>query len=46
MDGRLPHAAQWEAAKHWSPSSTASTAADIGICSCSSEAYNLAAAFN
>lgn len=43
MDGRVPHAAQWEAAKALTAEFFGLTAAEIGICSCSSEAYNLAA---
>ncbi|MBN9120547.1 MAG: aminotransferase class V-fold PLP-dependent enzyme [Planctomycetes bacterium] len=43
MDGRKPHAAQWEAAKALTAEFYGLTAAEIGICSCSSEAYNLAA---
>lgn len=43
MDGRVPHAAQWEAAKALTAEFFGLTPAEIGICSCSSEAYNLAA---
>ncbi|VTR93782.1 class v : Uncharacterized protein OS=Planctomyces maris DSM 8797 GN=PM8797T_21763 PE=3 SV=1: Aminotran_5 [Gemmata massiliana] len=43
MDGRIPHAAQWEAAKALTAEFFELTPAEIGICSCSSEAYNLAA---
>src|SRR4051812_49116733 len=43
MDGRKPHAAQWEAAKALTAEFYGLTPAEIGICSCSSEAYNLAA---
>ncbi|AWM37440.1 Cysteine desulfurase [Gemmata obscuriglobus] len=43
MDGRVPHAAQWEAARALTAEFLGLTAAEIGICSCSSEAYNLAA---
>jgi selenocysteine lyase/cysteine desulfurase len=43
MDGRMPHAEQWEAAKALVAESYGLTPAEIGICSCSSEAYNLAA---
>jgi cysteine desulfurase/selenocysteine lyase len=43
MDGRKPHAAQWEAAKALVAEFYGLTPAEIGICSCSSEAYNLAA---
>lgn len=43
MDGRVPHAAQWDAAKLLTAEFYGLTPAEIGICSCSSEAYNLAA---
>lgn len=43
MDGRAAHAAQWEAVKTLTAALYGLTAAEIGICSCSSEAYNLAA---
>src|SRR5437764_7568611 len=43
MDGRKAHAEQWEAAKALIGEFYGLTAAEIGICSCSSEAYNLAA---
>jgi selenocysteine lyase/cysteine desulfurase len=43
MDGRKPHAAQWEAAKALTAEFYGLTPSEIGICSCSSEAYNLAA---
>lgn len=43
MDGRQPHAAQWEAAKRLVADFYGLSPAEIGICSCSSEAYNLAA---
>jgi selenocysteine lyase/cysteine desulfurase len=43
MDGRKPHAAQWDAAKELVAEFYGLTADEIGICSCSSEAYNLAA---
>jgi selenocysteine lyase/cysteine desulfurase len=43
MDGRKAHAAQWEAAKALVAEFYGLTPAEIGICSCSSEAYNLAA---
>lgn len=43
MDGRTPHAAEWEAAKALTAEFYGLTPAEIGICSCSSEAYNLAA---
>lgn len=43
MDGRKLHAAQWEACKALVAEFYGLTAGEIGICSCSSEAYNLAA---
>lgn len=43
MDGRIPHAAQWEAARTLTAEFFGLTAGEIGICSCSSEAFNLAA---
>src|SRR5205085_5716199 len=43
MDGRKPHGGQWEAAKALVAEFYGLTAAEVGICSCSSEAYNLAA---
>ena len=43
MDGRPLHAEQWEAAKALVAGFYGLTPAEIGICSCSSEAYNLAA---
>jgi cysteine desulfurase/selenocysteine lyase len=43
MDGRIAHAAQWETAKALTAEFFGLTPAEIGICSCSSEAYNLAA---
>ncbi len=43
MDGRPLHAAQWEAAKALVGEFYGLSPAEIGICSCSSEAYNLAA---
>jgi selenocysteine lyase/cysteine desulfurase len=43
MDGRKPHAAEWEAAKPIVAEFYGLTPGEIGICSCSSEAYNLAA---
>lgn len=43
MDGRKPHAAQWDAAKALVAEFYGLSPAEIGICSCSSEAYNLAA---
>jgi selenocysteine lyase/cysteine desulfurase len=43
MDGRIPHAAEWEALRAVTAEFFGLTASEIGICSCSSEAYNLAA---
>lgn len=43
MDGRKPHAAQWDTAKALTAEFFGLTPSEIGICSCSSEAYNLAA---
>ncbi len=43
MDGRIAHAAQWEAARALTAEFFGLTADEVGICSCSSEAYNLAA---
>ncbi len=43
MDGRKKHAEWWEAAKALVAEFYGLTPAEIGICSCSSEAYNLAA---
>jgi cysteine desulfurase / selenocysteine lyase len=43
MDGRKPHEAQWHAAREQAARAFGLTAEEIGICSCSSEAYNLAA---
>jgi cysteine desulfurase/selenocysteine lyase len=43
MDGREPHFAQWEAAKALIAEFYGLSAAEVSICSCSSEAYNLAA---
>ena len=43
MDGRLLHQAQWEAAKEQIARAYGLKPEEIGICSCSSEAYNLAA---
>lgn len=43
MDGRTAHAAEWEAAKVLAAEFLGLTPAEVGICSCSSEAYNLAA---
>ena len=44
MDGRDLHAAQWNAAKDHVAHFYGLTAGEVSICSCSSEAYNLAAA--
>lgn len=43
MDGRLAHAAQWQAVRELAGELYGLSADEIGICSCSSEAYNLAA---
>ena len=43
MDGREPHFAQWEAAKGLVAEFYGLSAEEVSICSCSSEAYNLAA---
>ncbi len=43
MDGRTPHAEQWDLLKGLVAEFYGLTADEIGICSCSSEAYNLAA---
>jgi selenocysteine lyase/cysteine desulfurase len=43
MDGRKLHAVQWDAAKALIAEFYGLSPAEIGICSCSSEAYNLAA---
>ncbi|HZL88495.1 MAG TPA: aminotransferase class V-fold PLP-dependent enzyme [Pirellulaceae bacterium] len=43
MDGRLKHAQVWEAAKAAVADLYGLTASEVGICSCSSEAFNLAA---
>lgn len=43
MDGRKPHEARWQAAREQTAKAFGLTADEIGICSCSSEAYNLAA---
>lgn len=43
MDGRLAHAAQWEAVRGLTAELYGLTADEIGICSCASEAFNLAA---
>src|SRR5262245_4041062 len=43
MDGRQRHFAEWEAAKALTAAFFGLAPAEVGICSCSSEAYNLAA---
>lgn len=43
MDGRIAHAAQWESAKERVAQLYGLTSPEVSICSCSSEAYNLAA---
>ncbi len=43
MDGRLRHAAEWDATRALAAEFFGLTPAEIGLCSCSSEAYNLAA---
>jgi selenocysteine lyase/cysteine desulfurase len=43
MDGRKPHGEQWDAAKQLVGEFYGLTAGEVGICSCASEAYNLAA---
>lgn len=43
MEGRLLHEAQWRAARELTASFYGLTSEEIAICSCSSEAYNLAA---
>jgi len=43
MDGRLLHEAQWNAVRELAANAFGLTADEIGICSCSSEAFNLAA---
>jgi cysteine desulfurase/selenocysteine lyase len=43
MDGRGPHFAEWDAAKERLAQMYGLTADEVTICSCSSEAYNLAA---
>jgi cysteine desulfurase/selenocysteine lyase len=42
MDGRSLHEAQWHAARRQAARAYGLTEDEIGICSCSSEAYNLA----
>jgi cysteine desulfurase / selenocysteine lyase len=43
MDGRTAHSAQWETVKGLAAEFLGLTPAEVGICSCSSEAFNLAA---
>jgi selenocysteine lyase/cysteine desulfurase len=43
MDGRPLHEAQWESARELAAEFYGLSSDEIGICSCSSEAYNLAA---
>jgi len=43
MDGRIPHALEWDATRELVAHFYGLTPAEIGLCSCSSEAYNLAA---
>jgi len=43
MDGRKQHEAQWQGARGQVARAYGLTADEVGICSCSSEAYNLAA---
>lgn len=43
MDGRELHAAQWAAARAATADLFGLSSAEVGICSCSSEAFNLAA---
>ena len=43
MDGRIPHQAQWQAARDQAARAYGMARDQIGFCSCSSEAYNLAA---
>lgn len=43
MDGRALHEAQWNAVRELAAKAFGLTAGEIGICSCSSEAFNLAA---
>ena len=42
MDGRIPHQAQWQAARDRAARAYGMTRDEIGLCSCASEAYNLA----
>lgn len=43
MDGRARHFAEWEAARALAGEFFGLTGAEVGICSCTSEAFNLAA---
>ncbi|MFO0796382.1 MAG: aminotransferase class V-fold PLP-dependent enzyme [Gemmataceae bacterium] len=43
MDGRVRHAAEWDAVRRLTAELYGLTADEVGVCSCSSEAYNLAA---
>ncbi len=43
MDGRIPHAAVWQSVREQTGKLYGLSAEEIGICSCSSEAYNLVA---
>jgi len=43
MDGRIPHAAHWEALRAGASVLLGTSPDEIGLCSCSSEAFNLAA---
>src|SRR4051812_29773966 len=43
MDGRIRHAEQWDRAKALAAEFYGLTPAEVGLCSCASEAYNLAA---
>lgn len=43
MDGRIPHAEQWTRLRELTAQSFGLSIDEVGICSCSSEAYNLAA---
>jgi cysteine desulfurase / selenocysteine lyase len=43
MDGRALHEAQWQALRQLTAQAFGLTSDEIGICSCSSEAFNLAA---
>lgn len=43
FDGRAPHEAQWRQLRERTAAAFGLKAADVGVCSCSSEAYNLAA---